>query len=470
MPRTYKRKTDHGLVSHDAMEEAVKLVLSGMTVRKVAKDKGISRSALSRYVKKYEEDPTAVLAPNYRHSQTFTVEQEKTLEDYLVTCSQMFHGLTPKNVRKLAYEMAHKNGMKMPSKWDEKRQAGEDWFTAFLKRHPTLSIRSPEATSLARATSFNEHNINAYFDMLQSLITKLSATGQVIYNLDETGCTTVQKVPKIVSKKGIKQVGQITSRERGELVTLCGIISAAGVALPPVYIFPRKNYRDVLMRGAPEGSLGLVNASGWMTSSNFVKVLDHVVRFTGSSTEKPIIITMDNHESHIALDCVVKAKDNGIHIVTLPPHTSNKTQPLDLSVYGPLKTFLNSAANSWMMEHPGKPITIYDMAQLMGSAWLKAATPVNILSGFRLAGIWPFDRDVFCSEQFMPSLVTDRPPVEQVPETSSLCPDAAASGSPSTSAAVNFPSASEASAVPSTSFISPQEFRRYPKVCGFFSF
>ena len=72
MPRTYQRKTDHGLVSqsHDAMEETVKIVLSGMTVRKVAKDKGISRSALSRYVKKYEEDPTAVLAPNYRHSQS----------------------------------------------------------------------------------------------------------------------------------------------------------------------------------------------------------------------------------------------------------------------------------------------------------------------------------------------------------------------------------------------------------------
>jgi len=33
MPRTHQRKTDHGLVSHDAMEEAVKLVLSGMTVR-----------------------------------------------------------------------------------------------------------------------------------------------------------------------------------------------------------------------------------------------------------------------------------------------------------------------------------------------------------------------------------------------------------------------------------------------------
>ena len=109
-------------------------------------------------MKKYEEDPTAVLAPNYRHSQTFTVEQEKTSEDYLVTCSQMFHGFTPKNVRKLSYEMAHKidkNDIKMLPKWDEKLQAGEDRFTAFVKRHPTLSIRYPEEDQVMELPSAN---------------------------------------------------------------------------------------------------------------------------------------------------------------------------------------------------------------------------------------------------------------------------------------------------------------------------
>jgi predicted transcriptional regulator len=276
MPRTYKRRTDYGLISHDSTMEAVQLVMGGMSVRKVAHEKGLSKSSLSRYVQKHKENPTAVLAPNYSHSQIFTTEREKQLEDYLVTCSQMFHGLTLKHVRCLAYEMAHTNGLTMPPNWVKDQQAGADWLTGFLKRHPNLSIRSPEATSLARATAFNEHNIKAYFDILESLITKLNVGGRAIYNLDETGCTTVQRVPKVISKKGLKQVGQVTSRERGELVTLCGVISATGVALPPVCVFPRKNYRSVFMNGAPEGSLGFVNASGWMTSSNFVKVLDHI--------------------------------------------------------------------------------------------------------------------------------------------------------------------------------------------------
>lgn len=464
MPRSYKRKTDHGLVSHEVMLAAVQLVMDGISVRKASAEKSVSKSALARYVKKYRNNPNALLSPNYSHSQVFSLEQEKTFEEYLETCSKMFHGLTPKHARKLAYEMGVINSINMPHVWKETKQAGADWLTGFLHRHPNLSIRTPEATSLARATSFNQHNINAYFDILEPLIAKLQAGGRAIFNLDETGCTTVQRVPKVLAKKGTKQVGQVTSRERGELVTLCGIVSATGVALPPVFVFPRKNYRQVLMNGAPEDALGLVHDSGWMTADNFVKVLEHVVKFTGSTPANQLILIMDNHDSHIALSSVLYAKENGINIVTLPPHTSNRTQPLDLAVYGPYKSFFNAGANAWMLAHPGQTVTIYQMAQLMGEPWLKAATPVNIMSGFKTAGVWPLDRNVFSSEQFLPATVTDRP----LPNTSSVpvvveSPHSSVETVESTSiqspATVKSPTT-----VQSSPFISPQQFRGYPKV------
>jgi hypothetical protein len=164
-------------------------------------------------------------------------------------------------------------------------------------------------------------------------------------------------LPKVIAVKGCKQVGQITSRERGELVALCGIVSAAGVALPPVFVFPRKLFRDTLMGGAPEGSLGLVHESGWMTSGNFLKLLEHFVKNVNASKENEYILTMDNHDSHLSLECVIYAKEHGVHSVTLPPHTSNKTQPLDIAVYGPFKTCFNDEASSWMLRNPGKTIS-----------------------------------------------------------------------------------------------------------------
>ena len=56
-----------------------------------------------------------------------------------------------------------------------------------------------------------------------------------------------------MSAKGMKQLGQVTSRESGELVTLCGIVFATDVTLPPAIVFPWKNYKDIILTEAPEG-------------------------------------------------------------------------------------------------------------------------------------------------------------------------------------------------------------------------
>ena len=62
-----------------------------------------------------------------------------------------------------------------------------------------------------------------------------------------------------------------------------------------------------------------------------------------------------------------------------------------------------------MLKNPGKTTTIYQMGSLIGAAWLKACTPNNIISGFIVTGIWPFNRDIFHDDEFLQSAITDRP-------------------------------------------------------------
>ena len=79
------------------------------------------------------------------------------------------------------------------------------------------------------------------------------------------------------------------------------IASAAGTSVPPVLVFPRKNFKDLFMRGAPHGSLGLVNPSGWMNNELFIDVLKHFVKHIRPAVDHEAVLVMDNHESHVSL-------------------------------------------------------------------------------------------------------------------------------------------------------------------------
>ncbi|CAK9291937.1 unnamed protein product [Gordionus sp. m RMFG-2023] len=123
----------------------------------------------------------------------------------------MYNGLCPKKARKLAYQLSCKYNLKVRNSWQNNKSAGEDWLAAFLKGNPSISLRSPEATSLARATNFNKDNVENFFDNLKNILDTTRLTANEIFNMDETGLTTVQKPAKVLAMKGQKQVGAITS-------------------------------------------------------------------------------------------------------------------------------------------------------------------------------------------------------------------------------------------------------------------
>lgn len=137
-------------------------------------------------------------------------------------------------------------------------------------RNPQLTLRSPEPTSLSRATSFNKTNVSKFFENLTNILEKNPDIGpELIWNLDETGLTNVHKPKKIIAVRGEKQVGKVTSGERGETVTACCAINAIGNHIPPFMIFLRKNWQDRMINNGPAGTVGVTHSSGWMTAPNF---------------------------------------------------------------------------------------------------------------------------------------------------------------------------------------------------------
>ncbi|XP_041459064.1 uncharacterized protein LOC121410818 isoform X2 [Lytechinus variegatus] len=321
----------------------------------------------------------------------------------------MMYGLTSNDLRRLAFQLAERNGIAHQFN-REKQMAGKDWMYSFIKRHP-ISLRQPEATSAARARSFNRTNVNKFFDLLEPLMDKHKFPPNNIYNVDETGISTVQSKPsKVLAKTGRKQVGSLVSAERGQTVTVETCMSVTGSFIPPMFVFPRVRMKMELMDEAPPGSIHECHKSGWMQMDIFTKWFKHFIRSSGTSKDNPVLLILDGHATHVRnLDVIDLARDNGVVMLCLPPHCSHRMQPLDVSFMKPLSTYYDQELEKWLRNNPGRVVTSFQVAELFGNAYMRAATTQVAASGFRKTGIYPTNRDVFLPHEFLVADVTDLP-------------------------------------------------------------
>jgi hypothetical protein len=224
------------------------------------------------------------------------------------------YGLTTIYLRRIALQLAEKNNI--AHKFSQTKQiAGVDWLQGFRKRHPQITLRTPKATSAIRARGFNKTVVSNFFNLLRGVLEKYTFPPHRIFNIDETSLSTVPgRNSKIFAKRGRKQVANVTSAERGVTTTAVICISAGGVFLPPMLIFNRK---------LKEATIFACNETGWMKLGLFEEWFNRFLNFTKPSPEDPALLILDRHLSHTKnLNVMLKAKDNNVGILCLPPQTA----------------------------------------------------------------------------------------------------------------------------------------------------
>lgn len=100
-------------------------------------------------------------------------------------------------------------------------------------------------------------------------------------------------------------------------------------------------------------------------------------------------------------------------LVCLPPHSTDRMQPLDVSFMFPLKTFYAQEIENWLTNHPGRVVTHYQVGEIFGKAYAKACKIDTAVNGFRKTGIFPLNENIFCDSP-------NAPPSTDVNSTTSL--------------------------------------------------
>ncbi|XP_065674145.1 uncharacterized protein LOC136091088 [Hydra vulgaris] len=122
---------------------------------------------------------------------------------------------------------------------------------------------------------------------------------------------------------------------------MCNAVNANGSLITPFYFFPRVHFKDYFLRNSIPGSVGTANIFGWMVESTFMELFNHFIKSVRPSKANPVLLILDNHETHMSINFINLASDNDVIVLTIPPHTSHKLQPLDIAVYGPFKCHYN---------------------------------------------------------------------------------------------------------------------------------
>lgn len=407
MVRKYKRITQRAKWTEEEMESAINDIVNNVKkLREAARAYNIPVMTLSDRVKSRD-----FKKPALGHKTVFTIIQESEIAEQVLLLAKAFYGISSVELRRLVYEYAETNGIPHPFNKSTKL-AGQDWLHGFLKRNSRISVRKPEATSLSRITAFNKQEVDLFFSNLVIEMDKHQFPASKIYNFDETGISTVQKPGKILGPKGTKQVGSATSWERGKNITVGCAMSAAGEYVPPMFIFPRQRMSSNLAKGGPPNSIYHCSHNGWINEDLFVTWLRHFISHVKPTKEQPVLLIMDNHKTHTTLAAYNLCKENGIHVVTLPPHSSHRLQPLDITFFSSLKAGFNKECENFLRSHHHAKITPYDIATIFNNAYIRVANIGKGVSGFESAGIFPLNPEKFTEEDFaVESEVEQRLPV-----------------------------------------------------------
>lgn len=373
------------------------------SVYKASKEYGIPWTTLKTHVSNENEDSSTMDLPKLGRPFTFPKDIECKLVSYIIKMQEIGFGLTVTDIKHISYSLAVRTGQVHQFN-DAKGKAGPYWWWSFKQRY-NLSLRTPEKLAACRAVTANEENISDFYNKLLAVLTNLDIVNKPerVYNCDETGITFVVKPTKIVTQTGKKIIYSRTFAEKGVTQTVLGCCSASGTAVPPLIIFKGVRMVNDLSNGAPPNSIVRLSKNGWINTALFLEWLQHFV--CQIPPARPVLLIMDSHASHVGIEVIDYAKENDIHLLTFPSHTSHLLQPLDVSVYKSLKNAWSKVMNDYKSAHPTSAPTRFDFCRLLTPAYNHAFQSSIIMNGFRKTGIMPFNRDAISSDSIAPSMI-----------------------------------------------------------------
>ena len=295
------------------------------------------------------------------------------------------------------------------------RPIGKSWLDRFRTRHPEIKGVWTRKIEGARHKALSLEVVKMWFEAVTELRLEQQYAPDQIYNMDESGFA----VGDSQSSRALVNIREDSSWKvingRQEWITAIECVSAAGVVIPPLIIFKAKYTNTAWI--PPDTPLDWrfsTSNSGWTSDSHAYEWLTTVFEPTTRPANSTLyrLLIMDGHGSHITANVIAYCMEHAIDLLILPPHTSHKLQPLDVSVFSPLKRALAAETDAAARLDSGR-IQRVEWTSMYIRAREKALTLVNIVSGWKATGLEPLSPITILDK--LPTTPTPQPLLLQTP-------------------------------------------------------
>ncbi|KAG5669933.1 hypothetical protein PVAND_000222 [Polypedilum vanderplanki] len=330
--------------------------------------------------------------------QVLSVKSELKISEWVIDCASKGDPRTKEDVLQAAAQFdAFEN---KPIKFGTNGPSNI-WLQGFLKRHPNLSFRKPEAIGKASAT-VSKQDIDNFFNTFNAYIRKnglekLFDRPDAWYNLDETSFDLNDNPDRVLAARGSKSVYKVNGTGLHDNITTTFCFSAAGDVLPPQIIFNKSFSRieDVSYAAGETGKKFFFARSekGWQTQDSFKSYVERLdAELCSHGVERPIVLLLDGHASHKSIDLYLWCKSREIILLLLPPNTTHILQMCDTSVFGPTKRAWRVEINKYKREKLKTNVDQTDFIKILSRVMDKVMIPETIKNGFKGTGMFPFNR------------------------------------------------------------------------------
>lgn len=378
--------------TEEQLSQAMTAIRNGMKIREASRAFSVPRGTLQDRLHLRVPEVPRKMGP----SSILTREEETALKDWCIALAECGFPLKSDDLLNTVHSIISEENRPNPFL---NNRPGKKWYQSFLRRNPELSERTPENISKGRAV-VTEEGIRKWFGELLKHLEEKNASDILtmpdrIFNGDETSFYICPKSGKVIAPRGYKNVYKIVKGKEKEAVTVLAFISASGQTLPPCVVFPYVRPPKDVINSMPAGWLLGKSETGWMKSDIFfdyiVKGLNKWVEDQG--VQKPILVFVDGHKSHLTMRLSQYCNENGIILYALPPNATHLIQPADVSVFKPLKSEWKNTVHEWATQpqNVNNVLTKATFCPLLEKVLGKENLPVIIRNGFRKCGLYPYN-------------------------------------------------------------------------------